>query len=115
MNFFLIKCIKFFGILMIISCCLYGCLDYLNSKKLNDYISSIDKKSMFIGDSHIQNGINDELITDGINFSQNGESYYFSYQKLKKHFQANLALLHHEIQRGDLYASNRLFQVAPKL
>ena len=84
MNFFLIKCIKFFGILRIISCCLYGCLDYLNSKKLNDYISSIDKKSMFIGDSHIQNGINDELITDGINFSQNGESYYFSYQKLKK-------------------------------
>lgn len=84
MKLFQIKLIKFFGILIIISGCFYGCLDYLNSKKLNEYLTSVDKKSIFIGDSHIQNGINDELITDGINFSQNGESYYFSYQKLIK-------------------------------
>lgn len=84
MRFFLIKCFKFFGILLIIGFCFYGCIDYLNSKKINDYISLIDKKFVFIGDSHIQNGINDELINSGINFSQNGESYYFSYQKLKR-------------------------------
>ena len=84
MRCFLLHFLKFFGILMIISCCFYGCIDYLNSKKISDYICSVDKNSMFIGDSHLQNGINDELITDGINFSQNGESYYFSYQKLKK-------------------------------
>lgn len=84
MRCFLLHFLKFFGILMIISGCIYGGIDYLNSKKMNDYVGSVNKKSAYIGDSHIQNGINDELITDGINFSQNGESYYFSYQKLKR-------------------------------
>ena len=70
--------------MLIIGFCFYECIDYLNSKKINNYISSIDKKFVFVGDSHIQNGINDELINNSINFSQNGESYYFSYQKLKK-------------------------------
>jgi hypothetical protein len=84
MKLFIINCIKFFGIMIIICVSLYACIDYLNSKKSNDYISSLNKKAIFVGDSHMQCGINDAVIANGINFSQDAESYYFTFQKLEK-------------------------------
>jgi hypothetical protein len=42
--------------------------------------SNID--SIFIGDSHIQQAINDNIVPNSLNLGKNSESFYFSYYKL---------------------------------
>ena len=53
------------------------------SNDLQDKISDI--KTIFLGDSHGQNGINPDFYTaeKSANFSASGEGYHFSYIKLK--------------------------------
>lgn len=57
--------------MIITSVYFFVCIDYLNSKKSNDYRSCNDKKAIFVGDSHMQCGINDAVINNRINFSKN--------------------------------------------
>lgn len=40
-------------------------------------------KYLFLGDSHIQNGINPSLIPNSMSFASSGESYFNIYQKLQ--------------------------------
>jgi hypothetical protein len=46
-------------------------------------------KSVFIGDSHIQNAINDAQLPASINVASNSESFYFSYYKLLMFLKSN--------------------------
>lgn len=48
-----------------------------------DFKIQSDVVTIFIGDSHIQQAINDSIIPNSINVAMNSESFYFSYYKLK--------------------------------
>jgi hypothetical protein len=52
------------------------------SQLSSEYKLNPNIKSIFIGDSHIQNAINDTTIAASINLASNSESFYFSYYKL---------------------------------
>ncbi len=43
-----------------------------------------DIHTVFIGDSHVQQGINDSLLPHSLNLGTSSESFYFSYFKLEK-------------------------------
>ena len=62
--------------MIISSVSFYAYIENPNSKESNDYISSLNKKAIFVGDSHMQFGINGAVITNGINLSQKNEYYY---------------------------------------
>ena len=84
MKLFLLHFFKFFGILIVISLCGFKAIDCLNAMRFEKYIGSLRQEAIFVGDSHIQSAINDALIANVVNLSQNGEPYYFTYYKLKK-------------------------------
>ena len=75
-----LKTVAFF--LAIPAACILIALAWLNYKnnkaldknKIGDTISTI-----FIGDSHVQMGINDAKIPNCINLAQNSEFYYYNY------------------------------------
>lgn len=46
-------------------------------------------KYLFAGHSHIQLSVNDSLIAHSLNTGESGESYLFTYQKLRKYLQYN--------------------------
>lgn len=71
-------------ILLVISIVL---INYI-SKKI-DYKLNRGITKLYIGDSHIQYGVNDSLVNVGKNVSMKGESFYFSYYKLKKLIEEN--------------------------
>jgi hypothetical protein len=52
------------------------------SQLSSEYHVDPNVKSIFIGDSHIQNAINDAQLPASINLASNSESFYFSYYKL---------------------------------
>lgn len=52
------------------------------SQLSSEYRVDPNVKSIFIGDSHIQNAINDAQLPASINLASNSESFYFSYYKL---------------------------------
>ncbi|WP_299214074.1 hypothetical protein [uncultured Dokdonia sp.] len=60
---------------------LIASIDALVFKKNN---SQSDVKILIIGDSHTETGINDGLNPKIKNISQSGETYFFTYYKLKK-------------------------------
>jgi hypothetical protein len=52
------------------------------SQLSSEYHVDPSVKNIFIGDSHIQNAINDAQLPASINLASNSESFYFSYYKL---------------------------------
>jgi len=48
-----------------------------------------NKKILFIGDSHIEQGINENLNNSIVNLSQSGDNYLYTYVKLKKIIENN--------------------------
>jgi uncharacterized protein YneF (UPF0154 family) len=49
----------------------------------NQFSKNLKIKYLFLGDSHVQNGINPSLIPNSVNFASSGESYFNIYQKLQ--------------------------------
>jgi hypothetical protein len=55
-------------------------------------ISDLDyrgRTTFFIGDSHVQNCVNDSIVDKGITLSVKAESYYFSYFKIRRLLEHN--------------------------
>jgi hypothetical protein len=50
------------------------------------------KRNLILGHSYTECGLNDSLIDNTINLSQGGESYFYTYQKLRKVIAANPAI-----------------------
>jgi hypothetical protein len=50
------------------------------------------KENLILGHSYTECGLNDSLIDNTINLSQGGESYFYTYQKLRKIIAANPAI-----------------------
>jgi hypothetical protein len=50
---------------------------------LANYKVGPGKTSIFVGDSHVQLAINDKLLSEGINLSQQSESYKYSFFKMQ--------------------------------
>lgn len=61
------------GILFVI------CINNLSS----EYQLKSNIKNIYLGDSHIQQAINDSIIPNSLNLGLSSESFYFSYYKLK--------------------------------
>ncbi len=54
------------------------------TKQIQNQFSKKSKiKYLFLGDSHVQNGINPSVIPNSMNFASSGESYFNIYQKLQ--------------------------------
>ncbi len=49
----------------------------------NQFSKNPKIKYLFLGDSHVQNGINPSQISNSVNFASSGESYFNIYQKLQ--------------------------------
>lgn len=67
---------------------LIGLLTHLLTREISmESIANVDSnfKTLFVGDSHIRNAINDSLVLNSANISNNSESYYYTYYKLN-HF-----------------------------
>jgi len=81
-NQFLKKTTVFLALPLIIFAGTVMILNLLNNKIFNEF--KIDKNitTVFIGDSHIQQAVNDKIVNNSINLSQNSESYYFSFNKI---------------------------------
>ena len=81
MNQFIKRIIKFITILIF-----FGLLALLSLNLLvnTNYKIKSDKSTIFIGDSHIENAINDSIIPHSKNMGSNSEFFYFSYYKLKQ-------------------------------
>lgn len=60
------------------------------------FVLKDDVISVFIGDSHVENGINDDMLKGYANLAHYAESYYLSYYKLK-------LLLEHNPQLKNVY------------
>lgn len=79
---FLRKTAAFIAVPVVAFICLFIMIDYINNKKFNEYKLSKNVHTIFIGDSHVQQSVNDKIVANSINISQNSEAYYFTYYKL---------------------------------
>lgn len=97
------------------------------NRKVDETISGLNNGQtiniLFMGDSHIQKGIIDSLIPNSINVSQNSESFYFTFFKIKKILKSDvkiksiyLGYSYHSISNyyeAFIYGENSKF-IAPK-
>jgi hypothetical protein len=89
MNTFLRKTALFLAILICFVITALFVLNYANQRALAQYRVDSKITTVFMGDSHIQCAINDELLTNGKNFAQSAEALYFTYYKLEALLQNN--------------------------
>lgn len=58
-------------------------LNYFNNRELQNFRVAPGVTSLYIGDSHVRAGINENLLPNGLNLSQNSESFKYSLIKLQ--------------------------------
>ena len=92
MQLFLRRVFIFFIVPASVFFCFLLALSYLNKKSFSNYRVAVDIQDVFIGDSHVQMTINDSLLPNAINLSQNSETYKFSYYKLESLLEQNASL-----------------------
>jgi len=56
---------------------------FLYKQQLDNFKLPVNISTIIMGDSHTQAGVNDELLKNSINISQNSEHYFYSFQVLK--------------------------------
>jgi hypothetical protein len=83
MKSFLKNIFLFLGIPFLLLLILLPLLSHLNADLLEKFGTDPNIKTLIIGDSHTEIGINDQLIPNSINISQTSEGYIYSYYKLK--------------------------------
>ncbi len=79
--------IGFLGLVMLVVC-----LNEFNKKVSKEELLDGKITTVFVGDSHVGNAINDSLIDNCINMAQNSESFYFSYFRLKRLLENNSSI-----------------------
>lgn len=82
---FLFLCSLFILVLMTVTLLCF----YQNKKQVNHISLSKNIEKLYIGDSHIQKGINDSLIHNAISLGMTSEATIFSFHKLLKILQNN--------------------------
>ena len=82
MKTFIKKISLFFSILLGIVLTTYFVLNYANKKAFENFKTAPNVKNLFVGDSHVQYSINDQLLSNALNLSQDSESYFYSFYKL---------------------------------
>src|SRR6266513_3653769 len=109
-----LKQLTFFLLLLSIGILLiFAWLSYNNFQLLLKYRIDPEVKTIIIGDSHIELGINDHLLPDCINISESGEAFMFSYAKLqallKHHPQIKTVFIGCSFHNLSSYYDNRMF------
>ena len=121
MKFFLAKSLTFVGISFLSIICILFFSAKLIDKKAKFKIKP-DTRYLVFGPSLPECAFNDSLISNFQNFAQSGESYFYTYFKLKKLIEQNnkvdvvfVEIINHQKQDnrdvaiwGDKYISNRL-------
>ena len=89
MKRFLKKVLLFLFILLCLLAVTLQTLSYMNARALHNY--KVDPKitTIFMGDSHVQCAINDQLLPKSRSFAQSAEALYFTYYKLEGLLQNN--------------------------
>ena len=87
-NSFFKRVCYFIGLPILSTILIFSYLNYINNKAINNF-KVRNKTTLFLGDSHIQQAINNNLIPNTLNLSQFSESYYFTYFKTKRILKAN--------------------------
>ena len=103
MKKFLKNCAYFFVLPSILIGLVLLLLGYKNYKQFDHYTLKSDVTSVYAGDSHVQLSIDDKIIPHSINVSQSGESYYFTYIKIKNIVKNNPSV--HDVYLGFSYHS----------
>lgn len=85
-QFFIKKTVYFISALIFTLSILIAFTNFNVKRNILKFISKKEKSNFFLGDSHIQKAIVDSLLPNSANISQSGESFYFTYFKLKKLF-----------------------------
>jgi len=89
MQLFIKKIVLFFSIPFSIGFVFYVILSFILSSLLKGYKLDSNIREIFIGDSHITAAIDDNLIKNSKNLSQNAEAFLYSYFKLKVILESN--------------------------
>ncbi len=89
MNKFLKKLLIFLLIPVISAIVLFYGMTLLVNSMTNEYKLNPAITEIYIGDSHIQSSVNDNLLENAKNLGQSSESFYFTYFKLKRILQGN--------------------------
>ncbi|GAA0873611.1 hypothetical protein GCM10009118_00190 [Wandonia haliotis] len=89
MRRFLKKTLFFLLLPVLILTVAYSLFAYYVNNTSTAYYLEPNVSTIYIGDSHIQKAINDNIIPNSINLGQPSESLYFSYFKLRMFLQHN--------------------------
>jgi hypothetical protein len=85
MKSYLRKIVVFFSLPLIVTLLFIYCVTQVsNSYKIED-----DVTDLYAGDSHMEAAINDKIVPHSKNISKGGETYYFTYYKLKSLIEKN--------------------------
>jgi hypothetical protein len=68
---------------------IYSYLSYVVNKSIDEYKIDQHIHTLMIGDSHIEQSINDTIIKHSLNLARSSESYLYSYYKLKSLLTSN--------------------------
>ncbi len=80
----MVKLLKKIGMLVFAIIAIIGFFYALNWVLIRNFkLVKEDTTTLLLGDSHIQFSLNDSIIPHSINVAVGGESYFYSYQKLK--------------------------------
>lgn len=82
MKFFLRKLFIFFSLATILFILLLLWLSYINNQALKNYKTAPQITELYVGDSHIQLGIDDKLLPISKNIAKPGEAIYYTFYKL---------------------------------
>lgn len=75
--------VALFGILCLLVIFIFVYIYYFQTNALIDFPKEDLTSVLIVGDSHLQNGVNDQILRNSYNISASGESYLYSYIKLK--------------------------------
>jgi hypothetical protein len=82
----------FFAVAIIPILLLFFYLDYKNNELINNYKIPNTTRTIFVGDSHVQQCVNDSIVPNALNIAQSAEPYYFTYFKLDRLLVSNTSI-----------------------
>ena len=94
MKLFIKKIFVFLAILLLMMCPIFLLFVNHQSNLFSSYKIKSEVAIIYLGDSHIQNAVNDRLIPKSMNLGKDSESFYFTYFKLKMLLANNSSIKH---------------------
>jgi hypothetical protein len=92
MKAFVKNLIVFFAVVFAIAVSSFGVLYYLANRSLTEFGTDTPAHSIFVGDSHIVNAIDESTLQGCVNIGKRAEPNYFSYYRLRKVLESNDAI-----------------------